>query len=347
MSTEFRLRDLVAIALDLPRPGKVADQAALVLAANFLSREWTDPFLPIPLRNANDLKVMCRDGLATIMGPRICAIYGPDEFPVARVYYLDIPDLFALARTVTWLRSDKITVTPHTEREFDEILQIKDIRSRVACFLDKHEAHPHHRHFNGLLSGRLEATFVDRGFLFRTKGCLFCGEPAGPAQSTVGYDTASMIGALLCPRHLTEAMAEPGGITAYIFKRCGCPVEVTEAGPTIMADAHELFVTDLGCQIEKENKRSITAIRPSGVKIVFRHEGGFKYAYVFFDRLREQRKRIDAADHHDVVYGPDHLHLAPEQDNSLVAPSFTYGHPRADLKTLVRILAEIEGAEGS
>ena len=100
------------------------------------------------------------------------------------------------------------------------------------------------------------------------------------------------------------------------------------------------LVYELGCQIEKILGCAITARRPSGLSVIVRQKTLKSYAYNIFDPNGNPVSRVDSSDHHDVAFGPDHLHRNLQaQPNGVVEPSFTYGLLVADLR-LVRSLLE-------
>jgi hypothetical protein len=89
--------------------------------------------------------------------------------------------------------------------------------------------------------------------------------------------------------------------------------------------------------------RTITAVRPSGFRIIARLQSDGDYAYIIQNVNGAVIAKVDRADHHNVPYGPDHLHRSPIENNKDVVPSFTYGLPSLDLQIIRRVLEQHGG----
>jgi hypothetical protein len=90
-------------------------------------------------------------------------------------------------------------------------------------------------------------------------------------------------------------------------------------------------------------ERIVTAVRPSGFKIIVRLQNGGEYAYIVQNAAGGEIARVDSAAHHDVPFGPAHLHRSPTEEKKDVVPSFTYGFPQMDAKIIRRILDQHGG----
>lgn len=109
----------------------------------------------------------------------------------------------------------------------------------------------------------------------------------------------------------------------------------------------DVLVNQLGCAISKVDGDTITAQRPSQVRLVMRVTDLKDYAYMIFDPAGKQRKRIDSAPHHKIEHGPDHLHEAPTQKKHAIVPSYTYGFVPSDIKLVRKLVEELEAELGA
>lgn len=209
-----------------------------------------------------------------------------------------------------------------------------------------------------IAEGRANNTSVNGVFIMSsTDGkCLICGDPLfGFASTTIaGVDEAKMMIVHVCQKHHVAAREHPS-VLAFLCDYVGIQlpfdIKVRDqqySGPTVQL-LMDLVGRKTGASIEPlrydEKQQYNTTIRfASGFYVKVRLKSPVDYGYVLFDPDKHQLKRIDAADHHPVVYGPSHLHLEPEVCNSNVTDSFTYGNPLLDLKLILRLVEEAERA---
>ncbi|MBV9116548.1 MAG: hypothetical protein JOY63_04190, partial [Acetobacteraceae bacterium] len=90
-------------------------------------------------------------------------------------------------------------------------------------------------------------------------------------------------------------------------------------------------------------ERTITAVRSTGFKLIVKLHSDGDYAYMIQNASGTEIARVDSADHHNVPFGPDHLHRTSAEDNKDVVPSFTYGLPQMDAQIIRRILDQHGG----
>ena len=88
----------------------------------------------------------------------------------------------------------------------------------------------------------------------------------------------------------------------------------------------------------------MTLVRPSGLKGIFRLDSPGNYAYMIFGSDDKEVARIDSADHHNVNYGPDHLHADLTKKKGPIESSFTTGSPLIDTKKILELI-ELKEAE--
>ncbi|MCR6632605.1 MAG: hypothetical protein NVV74_22595 [Magnetospirillum sp.] len=255
-----------------------------------------------------------------------------------------IPRLLASPEAPHILNVDQASFPVVDGDTFGKLIQHSGFEERVRQYVARIRSQ--NKEFNGLFDGRLESSFVERGIILSSVGCIICGNDAGLAISTIGYEEALMIGFYLCPSHLGEARAKSETFIHYIFDALGATFPINTLPPPpdfLVVAARHVLINQFACHIEKHTNCTITGICPSGFKIIMRVNSVDDYAYMIFSPDGAQIARIDCAEHHDIPYGPDHMHIAPEVDNKNVVPSFTYGIPLADIKAIRRILDDNKG----
>ena len=60
---------------------------------------------------------------------------------------------------------------------------------------------------------------------------------------------------------------------------------------------------------------------------------GWHRVYVVQNTAGVELGRVDSAAHHEVPFGPDHLHVSPTEHSKNVVPSFTFGLPQMDARS--------------
>ena len=107
--------------------------------------------------------------------------------------------------------------------------------------------------------------------------------------------------------------------------------------------ACEALKRELDCTIEKVQDQTITARRPSGVAVIVRYVSPMNYAYNVQAPDGTKLSRVDSADHHNVPYGPDHLHPdLRKSKKKIVESSFTYGNVGMDVKMIRKMILDAE-----
>ena len=206
-----------------------------------------------------------------------------------------------------------------------------------------------------LADGRLKNTAVKKTFvLYRaTGGCVICGTGATGNVSSTTYEPAcALYIAHTCKEHQELASKFPSVLhfvhsllqlqldLGTVFKSNSVPESLIE--PLCEIIAHEIECTPLP-PARKGDQFTLTFTRKSGFRLLLRLRTLLNYAYLIFSPDGTQLKRIDSApDHPHLPCFPDHLHLAPIEDNANVVSSFTYGFPLLDLPLIARLLSEAE-----
>jgi len=344
------LREIVTFALQQGFTGKQVDQAARMCALNILNPDCSDPAIAIKVRSLNELIHMAHDGDPVLYIEsgifRYSVIYPPiaDGFPISRVYTIDpIQDMFLGAKIFSDLTASGITFPPCDDACFGKKISAEGAFQRTTKYLD--ELSSRHAEFRSILDGRVKSTFVERGFIFSSRGCLHCGNDAGLLLTTVGADEGILVGFYLCPDHFMQAIQEKDGFLQYLCTSLGhpLPIRTFNLPPEFcVSAAADMLRSQLGCSILKIDGDTVTALRPSEVKLVMRVTSLTDYAYMIFDPSGIEKKRIDSAPHHAVAFGPDHIHVDPTNKKAEILPSFTYGFAPADMKIVRDLIEDLE-----
>ncbi|MBN6742906.1 hypothetical protein JKG47_20915 [Acidithiobacillus sp. MC6.1] len=211
--------------------------------------------------------------------------------------------------------------------------------------------------------GRIQNTTVEKVIVLYRKaaGCVLCGGKAkGFVGSTVGWPTSILYIANTCETHQTVAKQFPT-ILHFVFDLFQLGLDIGAVNKCEAIPANVLGI--LGQVIERElcARLTNTAIKGSQTTLTFERDSGFhvilrlktlmNYGYMLDYPDGTPYRRIDSApDHPDIPFFPDHLHLAPGQDNSNVVSSYTYGYPLLDLPSIKNLLlageAEYAASEG-
>lgn len=347
------IRELVNDAIQFGLNGENIDVLVAGLGVNVLLN-WKEPkpALVVHVANMSALEVFKREGkvntsiLADV--PCFFSIFGRirEEFPLARVYMLAERDLLEFAGIGRSLEARGVKIVPMTPDAFMAAIEANGHERRVAEYCQNYLQQT--KGFSGLIDGRTSSTFVKHGFIFNSRGCLFCGRDADLLTTTIGdpENGGMIIGFYACPDHAADANND-ASYYHFLTKNFGhtAPMIAGQASREFLVEATAEFMrTQLDCQIEKVENGTITGVRPSGFRLIVRMGKDGGYAYVFLNASGHEVAKIDSANHHNVPYGPDHLHRGPKKTyNRNVIPSFTYGIPLADVQIIRRTLSELNG----
>ncbi|MEP9089451.1 hypothetical protein [Enterobacter cloacae] len=346
----LRLNDVITDCINLKLSGTATDNVIQCFGGNILRKE--KPVLAIEvsskeillwmMQGATDVHVYISAGTF-----HVNAMYAPTvRFPAARIYFMKSKDLFWFGHIAVYLERHGIKLTPVDDASFSKLIDDTGYIQRYKPWYEKRKADS--RLFDGLLGGRLKNTAVDQAIWLSSNGkCLVCGEKADRmATSTVWGKSGMMIGMQLCLTHEEESQKQ-SILLNYLSNHLGGIVMFSNMRPLtteeMLEQTCEILKVNFNCTIMKVVGETVTARRPSGITVVIRHQSPSNYAYIIMTSEGKQLSRVDSADHHQVPYGPDHVHFdLRKSTKNVVETSFTYGHICLDMKLLSKLIQEAE-----
>lgn len=199
--------------------------------------------------------------------------------------------------------------------------------------------------------GRIQNTTVEKVVVLYRKaaGCVLCGGKAkGFVGSTIGWPTSILYIANTCETHQLVAKQFPT-ILHFVFDLfqfgldLGEVIKREEIPENILGILGQVIEKELFARLINTAKKGVqttlTFERNSGFHVILRLRTLMNYGYMLDYPDGTPYRRIDSApDHPDIPFFPDHLHLAPGQDNSNVVSSYTYGFPLLDLPLINNLL---------
>ena len=326
--------------------GSDVDKLAKAILGNFLPTEL--PYHPIPLENSDQLVFMLRnsdkphmtsDGISFYFVAYYSSII---EYPICRSFYLKIEDMLEAAiitRKITEMEIKLLMVPPP---KYETFIEDKDFAERTQKYKMKQDENQ--KELKGLFEGRKTNGISDECHLFNSKGCFVCGDPITTNTTTIaGQAPGIMIGFKLCANHMQEARQSDSFIH-YIGNHFN--IEIPFTTTPMENNEHfkimqEWLPTALDSKIIKSRKTTLTLLRKSGFKIVFRLDDIKNYGYMIINPKNKEIVRFDSADHHKVPYGPDHLHFDLEHPGEVI-PSYATGSPLFDIIMVKKMLEEKE-----
>ena len=328
--------------------GKDADILTKVYASILVKKQ---PFLGILVPSFDYLKKLidCADLAGYYShegGYSICAFYKHDTyFPIARSYYIKVnseSDCIVICQSLI----KNIPLKEIDDAIIRKFVDGDQYKTRVDEFL----AHTKKKSkaFKGLFDGRKRNTITDTGMYFSNNGgCIVCGENREQLISTtVSGDKGVLFGFDLCGKHGDECEKYNSNLD-YFTSNFGAPpfFEKTNISRVEVVNlVINMLTNDFGCKIDKVLEDTITAYRiKSGFKIVLRLTSELDYAYMIFPpNCKKDVARFDSAKHHNIPYGPDHLHENLKDKKDIPISSFTTGFPLLDKVVLKEILEKKE-----
>lgn len=348
----MRISEIIQVCFAHGLDGRDTDICVRSMAINVLKPEV--PVVSIGMANQRDLLRMMKTADSThiyIAGGvfHVNALYHfTDNFPAPRIYYMKTQDMMALAAIGVYLEKQGVSLPPMNDERFSKLIDDQRYPDRYRQWHTRWEANS--KVFKGLLDGRIDNTAVEQGIWLSSNGrCMFCESKTDRmSTATIIGEQGLMIGFQLCEQHEAEAkdhitlfnfLSEKMGVPAPFFAHAKVVIHGQEAIDLTC----EVLRNALGCVIEKIDKQTITAVRPSGFRLIIRQNALHDYAYNIQSPHKKPVSRIDSADHHAVAYGPDHVHrdLSKSKKNQ-VEPSFTYGFAVADIKAIKKLLEDAE-----
>lgn len=235
--------------------------------------------------------------------------------------------------------------------DLQELAQVNGYTERLEDYR-KRNANPQTELLTQFYEGRVGATTTQQVDVLDTGGaCLICNETA--SQTTVATtisigDQAQTLVLSLCPEH--EKESAKGFLFDFLASMYGFnnPLSIREATSEDVYQLIEKALIDLACNDLKRDatKVQVTGTRVSGMKVILRceqHTEKRSYAYMMTTPSKDNLRRVDNAhDHPEQIFRWDHQHLGLPKDNTIVAPSFTFGLATLDMP---KIRSELELAE--
>lgn len=340
-------RETVEEAIASTGSGKSADLCAQTLLCNLI--EDNVPFQAIELREISELAVMMKQAdSAHIYGERaifyFSALYKHnDRYPIARNYFIKVSNLIEVPQLKSNFAANGIKLPIISAHDFGLLLEEHNFKNRIKVFKERQKKET--KIFKGLFEGRTGSTNVEKAMFLNTTGCLVCGnDKYQMVSSTISAQKGFMLGFNLCSRHIDIAKDE-NSLIEYLAKSYDqpSPIKVMPLGTEEHFNEVKNWLPEaLGCELLKASNNTLTLIRPSGLKGIFRLDDLCDYAYMIIDSKGKEVARIDSANHHDVDYGPDHLHPNLRKNKKAVESSFTTGSPLIDTKKIIGLIEQYE-----
>lgn len=352
----MKLKELLQTCLAYGCDGKDTDIAICRIGINVLHEKM--PVLALQMSSVDELAVMMKsaDNIHIFIEGGIFhfnALYNyKDNFPAVRIYFMKMEFLNEVAAVGVALQHQGIKLLPVNSQQFSTLIGDRHFPQRFRNWHADYKAES--KSFSDLLDGRINNTAVERGIWLSAGGkCLICSKSTNRmATSTIINGEGTMIGMQMCKKHEEEAAREQT-IMGYLAKKLGVTLPFLPEATGSQHNEQTLEITceaikhELGCEIEKIVGQTITARRPSGARVIIRQDSLDSYAYNIFSPDGKAVARIDSADHHDVNYGPAHIHRDLSKKNkNRVEPSYTYGLAIADLKIIKQLVEMSEKHAG-
>ncbi|PWB13052.1 hypothetical protein DCO44_15970 [Acinetobacter sp. AM] len=356
----MHIKEMLEICFKQNLNGAQIDKCITTIAGNSLNIEI--PLVPVQINTPQELLVMMKNSdQAHILVDggvfHFNAIYNNlnSKFPASRVYFAKAKELMTVARLSAYLQKNGINLLPIKDNQFAEIIGVQNYPTRFNEWKVNRENKD--RIFTQLLEGRLKNTAVEKGiWLSSNNHCLICNtETNRMSTTTIVSKTGLIIGMQLCTKHELEAQNQKNLIN-FLAENYGIPpifvldAEITNHNRAALVMTANMLKEDFDCKLEKicTEEYTITAKRKSGCTIIIRQTALNNYAYMIKDPNGKDISRIDSADHHEVAYGPDHIHRnlskskRKKNNKMIVESSFTYGYAPLDIKIIKEIVLSAE-----
>ena len=345
----MKIREIVEETLKDTGSGKSADICAKSILCNLIKDN--EPFQAIELKSLDHLMLMMKESdFPHVYGEGgvfyFSAYYFHDErYPVGRNYFMQESDLLRIAKLHGCFKSNGLDLPIIPPNQLGKKIVQDSFEARIREFRDRQSQET--EMFKGLFEGRSQSTTVEKSMFLNSPGCLVCGDnDFRMMSSTLSAAKGFMVGFNLCENHMEIAKSE-NSLLEYLAKLFKQPIPF-QFVPLETKEHFELVLSwlpkELGCKVEKTDNSTMTLVRPSGLKGIFRLDSPGNYAYMIFGPNGKEVARIDSADHHNVNYGPDHLHVDLTKKKGPIESSFTTGSPLIDTKKILELI-ELKEAE--
>ncbi|CAN7287032.1 toxin-antitoxin system TumE family protein [Caballeronia sp. LjRoot31] len=344
------MKQLMQLCAEHQLDGRQTDTCCRAVAVNALAPD--SPVCAFAMESPQELLWLMKtsDSAHMYVESGVChfnAVYFmTDGFPAIRIYFMKTPYLPEIAKIGVFLERNGFKLPLLCASELAQMVDERGYAARYQAWHERWRARS--KQFKGLVDGRVQNTVVEQGIWLATDGCLICGADYGYlSTATLVGATGMMIGLRLCEEHIDEAR-DHATLVDYVAVKMSLPTPFLSGMRLIKNPGDMLEMScaalreELLCDIERIDN-TITAIRPSGFRVILRQDALDNYAYVIQNPNGKMISRIDSADHHKVDYGPAHVHrdLSKSKKNQ-VKPSFTYGFAVMDIKGIRSLLQQAE-----
>lgn len=336
--------NLIENILKTNNSGHLADIGTKALLSNRLNDD--EPFQAIELNNVQYLLQMMREADNTGIYIENNTFYfmayysHSNDYPVGRSYFIRVTNLFETTKLMQFFENNDIHLEIIPPLKFREITKEEDCRDRIKIYKKQKEIEV--AHIRRLYEGRKHAGIIESAKFLDTSGCLICkNSDCFMMTSTMEND---MLIFYLCQKHMDESTTY-NSLIEYLAQYFNLPFS-DNSKPLDTKSHLDLVISELPSKIsaiiEKYDNNTITLKRKSNFKLILRLDSFINYAYIIKDPHGKEVARFDSANHHDINYGPDHLHLNPQKNKKLVHSSFTTGTPLNDINAILTILEKKE-----
>lgn len=341
------IKKIVIDSLQKYSNGKIADTNAKVMLSAVIKENR--PFNVVELDNKEQLLLMMKDAdFPHLYGEGgvfyfSAFYYHDDRHPLGRNYFIREKDLLGIARIHDFFKYSGLDLPIVAPDQLAKKARLNGFEKRIAEFKERQDKEM--RHFRELFEGRSKSTTVSQSMFLNSPGCLVCGcDEYLLMSSTLSANTGFMIGFNLCKKH-EEIAQQENSLIEYLIKLLGGSpnIQALPMSTSLHRDMTlALLPKALESRVEKLTEDTITLRRNSGIKGIFRISSPTNYAYTIIGPNDEHLARIDSADHHDVNFGPDHIHPDLKRKKPAIEPSFTTGNPLIDIKKILAVIQQKE-----
>ncbi len=335
--------------------GKEIDLLITALGVNVLNNQ---PFINIELTNIDELLILLNSANESCIYLEknesfFTAIYNDiTKFPISRCYF--IRSLFMESGKVfNVLEKSNYRLLPVPPIKFGLLIKENNFQERINTYKNNLNNEPTAMAFKNLFDGRKNNTIVSGALFLKSQGCFNCGDTniSNFLNTTIEMgDKGLLIGIFTCDKCYEKAF-KSNSIIEFIFNKFGLesPIKYQNLSKKdLLAYTKDFIENTLNCKVQEDIKikkvkeeiqYTITAIRNSGFKIIFRLLNLLDYGYMIFNPHNKQIYRIDTADHHNnkLAFAPDHIHYKLPNNNK-VKSSYTYGSILFDYKIILNLL---------
>lgn len=342
IESAVKICEIVEQTIELTGSGRSADIAVKAVLVNLLRDDA--PFHGIEMKEPRHLVPLMKDADHPHVYSERSTFYftahysHSEDFPIGRSYFIREADIFKVARLHKFFQEQGFSLPIIPPQGLGARIGEEGFRDRIKAYKERKEIE--WAPFKGLFEGRKDARIVEQSIFLNSPGCLICGSPHYfMMTSCLNASAGMMVGFNLCQNHLDESNTF-NSLIEYLASRFKCalpihvqPLDVNSHFAMVIAWLPDAVSTT----IEKVQDRTLTLVRKSQFKLIVRLDSLSNYAYVILNPNGKEVARFDSVDHHDVPYGPDHLHPNLPKDKTAQS-SFTTGTPMIDANRILDVI---------